>query len=46
MIPYAGAKDTVTLQFVDAAGHSDGEPRIATALRQATDRMAKESMVK
>ena len=42
----AGAKENVTLQFVDAAGHSDGEPRISTALRQATDRMAEESMVK
>lgn len=33
----AGAKDNVTLEFVEAAGHSDSEPPIARALRRAAD---------
>ena len=39
----AGAKNNVTLEFIEAAGHSDGEPRIAKALRLAADRLAYES---
>ena len=36
----AGAKANVTLEYVEAAGHSDSEPRIAKALRIAADRLA------
>ena len=39
----AGAGDNVTLEFIEAAGHSDSEPRISTALRQATDALADEA---
>lgn len=38
----AGAKDNVTLEFIEAAGHSDGEPPISRALRLATDALADE----
>ena len=38
-----GAGDNVTLEFVEAAGHSDGEPNIAKALRAAADKLADES---
>ena len=33
----AGAGENVTLEFVEAAGHSDGEIPIAKALRKASD---------
>ena len=39
----AGATDNVTLEYVEAAGHSDSEPPIARALRIAADTLAKES---
>ena len=39
----AGAKEKVTLEFIEGAGHSDGEEPIANALRKATDALAKES---
>ncbi|MAY80595.1 MAG: hypothetical protein CL930_07400, partial [Deltaproteobacteria bacterium] len=39
----AGAGDNVTLELIEAAGHSDSEPRISTALRQATDALADEA---
>ena len=39
----AGAGDNVTLEFIEAAGHSDSEPPIAQALRKATDALALES---
>ena len=39
----AGAGDNVTLEYVEAAGHSDGEPPIARALRQAADALALEA---
>lgn len=39
----AGATDNVTLEYVEAAGHSDSEPPIARALRTATDTLAKEA---
>ena len=39
----AGAGDNVTLEFIEAAGHSDSEPPIARALRVATDRLADEA---
>lgn len=39
----AGAGDNVTLEFVEAAGHSDSEPRISAALRQAADALANEA---
>ena len=39
----AGAGDNVTLEYVDAAGHSDSEPPIARALRRATDQLAQEA---
>ena len=39
----AGAGDNVTLEFIEAAGHSDSEPRISTALRQAADALADEA---
>ena len=35
----AGAGENVTLEFVEAAGHSDTEPPIAAALRLAADRL-------
>ena len=37
-----GAGDNVTLEYVEAAGHSDSEPPIARALRQAADALARE----
>lgn len=39
----AGAGANVTLEFIEAAGHSDSEPPIARALRKATDALALES---
>ncbi len=39
----AGAGANLTLEFVEAAGHSDGEPPIARALRDATDALAAEA---
>jgi proline iminopeptidase len=36
----AGAVDNVTLEYVEAAGHSDSEPPIAVALRKAADLLA------
>ncbi len=36
----AGAGDNVTLEYVEAAGHSDSEPPIAKALRNAADAFA------
>ena len=39
----AGAGKNVTLEFIEAAGHSDSEPPIAHALRIATDTLAKEA---
>ena len=39
----AGAGNNVTLEFIEAAGHSDSEPRIAAALRQAADALADEA---
>lgn len=39
----AGATDNVTLEFIEAAGHSDSEPPIAHALRRATDALATEA---
>ena len=39
----AGAGNNVTLEFIEAAGHSDSEPPIARALTTATDRLARES---
>ena len=39
----AGATDNVTLEYVEAAGHSDSEPPIALALRTATDALAQEA---
>jgi len=39
----AGAGDNVTLEYVEAAGHSDSEPPIARALRQAADALAQEN---
>jgi proline iminopeptidase len=38
----AGAGDNVTLEYVEAAGHSDSEPPISRALRHAADRFADE----
>ena len=38
----AGAGDNVTLEFVEAAGHSDSEPAISRALRNAADKLAEE----
>jgi proline iminopeptidase len=38
----AGAGDNVTIEFVEAAGHSDSEPPIARALRLAADQLADE----
>ena len=37
----AGAGENVTLEFIEAAGHSDSEPPIARALRHAADGPAK-----
>ena len=34
-----GAGDNVTLNFVQAAGHSDSDENIARSLRQATDQL-------
>jgi proline iminopeptidase len=39
----AGAGENVTLEFVEAAGHSDSEPPISRALRQAADLLADEA---
>ena len=39
----AGSGDNVTLEFIEAAGHSDSEPPIARALRSATDALADEA---
>jgi proline iminopeptidase len=39
----AGAGGNVTLEYIEAAGHSDSEPPIAKALRQATDALAREA---
>ena len=39
----AGAGDNVTLEFIEAAGHSDSEPRISAALRSAADALADEA---
>ncbi|MEE2644336.1 MAG: prolyl aminopeptidase [Myxococcota bacterium] len=36
----AGAGETLSLEYVEGAGHSDSEPPIARALRAATDRFA------
>ena len=36
----AGAQDNVTLEYVEAAGHSDSEPNIAKALKTAADLLA------
>ena len=36
----AGATDNLTLEFVEAAGHSDSEPPISRALRRAADKLA------
>ena len=38
-----GAVDNVTLEFVEAAGHSDSEPPIALALRKAADKLSAEN---
>ena len=40
----AGAMDNISLEFVEAAGHSDSEPPIAQALRRATDSLANEAL--
>ena len=40
----AGAEDNVTLEYIEAAGHSDSEPPIAKALRQAADALADETL--
>ena len=37
----AGAGENVTLEYIEAAGHSDSEPPIARALRHAADSLAK-----
>ena len=39
----AGAGDNVTLEYVEAAGHSDSEPNISKALRTAADKLADEA---
>jgi len=39
----AGARDNLSLEFVEAAGHADSETPIAKALRRATDMLAGES---
>ena len=36
----AGATENLTLEFIEAAGHSDSEPPISRALRRATDMLA------
>ena len=38
----AGAGDNLTLEYIEAAGHSDSEPPIASALRRAADALADE----
>lgn len=38
-----GADENVTLEFIEAAGHSDGESPIAKALRQASDVLMSEA---
>jgi proline iminopeptidase len=38
----AGARDNLTLEFIEAAGHSDSEPPISRALRAAADALADE----
>ncbi len=38
----AGAGANLTFEFIDAAGHSDSEPPISRALRQAADQLADE----
>ena len=38
----AGAEDNVTLEFVPASGHSDGEPNIAKSIRCSADKLYKE----
>ena len=39
----AGAGDNVTLEYIEAAGHSDAEPNISKALRMAADALAREA---
>lgn len=39
----AGAGDNVTLEFVEAAGHSDSEPPISRALRRAADALSRDT---
>ena len=39
----AGAGENVTLEYIEAAGHSDSEPPIARALRKAADALAREA---
>lgn len=39
----AGAGDNVTLEYIEAAGHSDSEPNISKALRTAADALAREA---
>ncbi|MEC8424934.1 MAG: prolyl aminopeptidase [Myxococcota bacterium] len=36
----AGAGDNVSIEFIEAAGHSDSEPPISRALRAAADQLA------
>ena len=38
----AGAGQNVTLEYIEAAGHSDSEPPIARALCRAADSLAKD----
>ena len=37
-----GAQNNVTLNFIQAAGHSDNEQNIALALKEATDHLITE----
>jgi len=39
----AGAGDNVTIEYIEAAGHSDSEPNISKALRTAADALAREA---
>lgn len=39
----AGAGANVTLEYIEAAGHSDSEPNISKALRTAADALAREA---
>jgi proline iminopeptidase len=39
----AGAGDNLTLEYIEAAGHSDSEPGISKALRTAADTLADEA---